>query len=420
MLYERWLETVHEFGDRLALDDRINQRRWTFVDLAAAVKQRPHTEGGICFLQGRDVHFLLELLVAWRDNIVVCPLEADEPIPDLPGPLPSGIVHLKQTSGTTATKRCVLFTAEQLAADANNIVATMGLTPDSPNLGVISLAHSYGFSNLALPLLLHGVPLTLAESPLPAAMRAAADTGDNWTVPAVPALWQTWADADAIPRNLRLAISAGAPLPLALEERILTQTGVKIHNFLGSSECGGIAFDATDECRPEPGIAGAPLANVELSISESGCIEVRGPAVGSGYWPEAHESLQHGRFETQDLAEWDGNTLALRGRASDIINVSGRKVSPERIEQVLQAHESVRRCVVFGVPAASHAKNEEIIACVEWEDTAEEVALRNHAMDLLQSWESPAAIVEVRRISTDARGKISRRAWRDRYLAGEI
>ena len=32
---------------------------------------------------------------------------------------------------------------------------------------IISLAHSYGFSNLALPLLLHGIPLVLVASPLP-------------------------------------------------------------------------------------------------------------------------------------------------------------------------------------------------------------------------------------------------------------
>ena len=59
----------------------------------------------------------------------------------------------------------------------------MGLRPDWPNLGVISLAHSYGFSNLVLPLLLHGIPLILAPSPLPEAVRqaaggrAGADTG---------------------------------------------------------------------------------------------------------------------------------------------------------------------------------------------------------------------------------------------------
>jgi len=41
----------------------------------------------------------------------------------------------------------ILGRLKKLAADAENIVATMGLRADWPNLGVISLAHSYGFSN---------------------------------------------------------------------------------------------------------------------------------------------------------------------------------------------------------------------------------------------------------------------------------
>ena len=50
----------------------------------------------------------------------------------------------------------------------------MGLRPDWPNLGVISMAYSYGFSNLVLPLLLHGIPLFLAPAPLPEVLRGAA------------------------------------------------------------------------------------------------------------------------------------------------------------------------------------------------------------------------------------------------------
>src|SRR5207245_5007299 len=88
--------------------------------------------------------------------------------------MPQGIVHLKTTSATTGTPRLVAFTAAQLMADAQNIVATMNLRPGWPNLGVISLAHSYGFSNLVLPLLLHGIPLVLVGSTLPESVRRAA------------------------------------------------------------------------------------------------------------------------------------------------------------------------------------------------------------------------------------------------------
>src|SRR5205823_14680500 len=99
-------------------------------------------------------------------------------------------------------------------ADAENIVETMGLRREWPNLGVISLAHSYGFSNLVTPLLLHGIPLLLCDSPLPEAVRRAAIGAEAIALPAVPALWRAWHEAAAIPPNVRLAISAGAPFPL--------------------------------------------------------------------------------------------------------------------------------------------------------------------------------------------------------------
>ena len=105
--------------------------------------------------------------------------------------------------------RLIAFKAEQLMADVSHIVATMGLRADWPNLGIISLAHSYGFSNLVLPLLLHGIPLILAPSRLPESLRQASGQFDCLTLPAVPALWRVWRDAGVITPSIKLGISAG-------------------------------------------------------------------------------------------------------------------------------------------------------------------------------------------------------------------
>ena len=66
---------------------------------------------------------------------------------------------LKLTSGTTAEPRVIRFTARQLLADCDNICDGMGLREDDLNYGVVSFAHSYGFSNLITPLLCRGIPL---------------------------------------------------------------------------------------------------------------------------------------------------------------------------------------------------------------------------------------------------------------------
>jgi acyl-coenzyme A synthetase/AMP-(fatty) acid ligase len=281
--------------------------------------------------------------------------------------------------------RLVAFTAEQLAADAENIVATMGLRADWLNLGVISLAHSYGFSNLILPLLLHGIPLVLAPAPLPEIVRRAAETEKFLTLAAVPAMWRAWHEAKAIPKNVRLAISAGAPLPLKLEMEIYETCGLKIHNFLGASECGGIAYDSTDLPRLDAACVGTPMQNVNLSLNEDGCLVVRSRAVAETYWPDKSKMLGGGIFQTSDLAELKSGKVFLRGRSGDLINVAGRKLSPETIERVLLANPKVRECLVFGAASFDVERTEIIVAVVV--SDAKEKELKQFLLQTLPAWQ---------------------------------
>ena len=327
MLYERWRQIARQWRAEIALSEFPSGRCWTFAELAAVAEAAPATTGPLVFAQGHRAELVFEVLRAWREQSVLCALEIGQPQPLLPVPPPPA-AHLKLTSATTGPARAVVFTAEQMAADADNIVATMGLRADWPNLGVISLAHSYGFSNLVLPLLLHGIPLVIVASPLPETLRAAAREMSALTLAAVPALWRTWHETGAIPSHTRLAISAGAPLSAALEREVLTASGVKIHNFYGSTECGGIAYDGTDGPRTDESCVGAPLCHVRLTAQEDGCLQVAGPAVGQTYWPEGDAALGGGIFRTRDLCEFRDGQVYLRGRLNDQINVAGRKCRP--------------------------------------------------------------------------------------------
>src|SRR5262245_990946 len=184
MLYQRWQRIARDNSHRTALMELRTDRRWTFAALAATAESPATDPAPIRFPRGNNAEFILMVLQAWHDGAAVCPLDSGDPTITLKPP-PKDIVHLKTTSATTGVARLVAFTAEQLAADADNIVPTMGLRSNWPNLGVISLAHSYGFSNLVLPLLLHGIPLVLADSPLPEAIRRAASVVEHATLPAV-------------------------------------------------------------------------------------------------------------------------------------------------------------------------------------------------------------------------------------------
>jgi acyl-CoA synthetase (AMP-forming)/AMP-acid ligase II len=416
MLEERWRSVVARHPDELAVHDAASGTSWSFAQLAAAADALPGLSGPIAFPTGNTPNFLLTVLRAWRTGLPLCPLETGQTPPEL-AQLPSWVAHLKLTSGTTGRARLVALTEAQIAADADQIVATMGLDPSGPNLGVISLAHSYGYSNLVTPLLLHGIPLILGESALPAAMAAAAAPWTHLTLPAVPALWRHWHEADAIPANLRLALSAGAALPIALERDVLERRGLKIHNFLGASECGGIAFDRSSTLRPDAACVGSPMKGVAIGSDETGCLVVQSPAVATGYWPEAESHLCNGRYRSSDLVSIeDGGVLWIRGRAGDVINVAGRKVSPDSIGQELLHHPAIRDCLAIGVPDDA-GRGETVGLAYSVREPVTESDLRAFLARRLPIWQVPRQWWLRDDLGVDVRGKRSRNEWR-RLLLG--
>ena len=418
MLESRWRAVVAAHSPETALLDAASGRSWSFAELATAADQEVFAgHAQMAYPGGTGPEFIVSVLRAWRAGAVVCPLEPGQLPPPVPAP-PARIRHLKLTSGTTGQAKCVAFTAVQLAADADAIVPTMGLRREWPNLGVISLAHSYGFSNLVLPLLLHGIPLILASAPLPAAVLAAARRmGDQpLTLPAVPAMWRAWHESDSIPTNVRLAISAGAVLPLGLEQAVHGRSGLKIHNFLGASECGGIAYDRSPTPRTDPAIVGQPLEGVRLSVAADGRLQVEGPSAGTTYWPNPDETLSGGRYLTGDLAELTPAGVFLRGRSGDVINVAGRKLAPETVEAALRLHPGVRECLVLGLPA-DDPRGEAIAAVVAGGPGLSGPLLREHLLNHLPAWQVPKIWQLEATLAANGRGKLSRAEWRARLLA---
>lgn len=434
-LYKLWQTVARSHADAVAVGDTTTGRNWTFQDLADWAESLPPAAAGEPLTaSGRGLDFLGNVLRAWRDGAILIPVEeaaadsfpagilnlksGDHSPDSTDAGLPESIGHIKTTSGSTGSPRAVLMTAEQLAADARNIVITMGLRRDWPNVAAISLAHSYGFSNLVLPLLLHGIPLILMPSPLPEALRQTLDRWPAVTLPAVPALWRAWHSAGVLDERVRLAISAGAPLPLELEKAVFESSGVKIHNFYGSSECGGIAYDRTALPRADSRIAGTAMDGVSLSVnSKSGVLEVCGPAVAEGY-TEPDGALENHRFTTPDLAEIspDGTVLLL-GRTGESILVAGRKVAPSTVEEKLLALPGVRHCVVFGVPSANASRVEEMVAVLHLDPAQNLESLRAAAARALPATLQPRHWSVSETLRPDARGKISRSAWRTWWLA---
>lgn len=389
MLYPRWLETSHRHADRPAVFD--GARVLTFSELAAAVSLRPVATAPVIARSGGP-EFFVEILRAWRDGQAVIPVERDAPEPRLARPPVNGTCLVKYTPGASGIPRGIFLDAAQVAADGDRITAAMGLSPEIPNLGVVSLAHSYGFSNIVLPLILHGVPVHLAPLPFPRLIEEIFIAHAALVVPAVPSMWRAWLRGGILAgAPIKLALSAGAPLSLALESEVFAAAGLKIHNFYGASECGGISWDDTATPRASASDVGRALPGVEISINHAGRIIVKSTGVATGYdAPRGDELLSNGVYQTRDLGFLDATgRLHLTGTLGGAINVAGRKVSPAKVEAALLATGLVARVKVGAVPSKDPERFEEISAAVELVPGATLETLKQTVSKLLQGWEIP-------------------------------
>ncbi len=344
---------------------------------------------------------------------------APRPTPHAPRWQEPAPEFLKLTSGTTSAPRAVRFRAAQLVADCDQICATMGITEGDLNFGVIPFSHSYGFSNLLTPLLCRGIPLVASEDRMPRAiLEGLARTGAT-IFPGMPLFFDKLGSLENAPQlpALRLCISAGAPLPPAVAERWTARFGLKIHTFYGSSECGGIGYDAAPEAIYDDGFVGTPMQGVEITPESQEVpsrIVVRSGAVGDGYFPRQEEQvLGGGRFHLDDLVRWSGRGMFIAGRMSDVINIAGRKLNPGEVEARLAAFPGVRQAVIFGVPSA--LRGEEAVACVAGEGI-DRAALVRFCHAQLSAWQMPRDFWIVPEIPANERGKVSRRALAEQYL----
>jgi long-chain acyl-CoA synthetase len=333
------------------------------------------------------------------------------------GPNPPSL--LKLTSGTTAAPRAIRFRSEQLLADCTQICETMGITGRDLNFAVIPLSHSYGFSNLITPLLARGVPMILSRDPMPRAVLDDLARTNATVFPGMPVFYQAFSEMEEVPAlpKLRLCISAGAPLPLAVARKFRQKFNQPIHSFYGSSECGGICYDR-DASLLEQGFVGQPMHGVDLELLEldapATLVRVRSAAAGDGYFPEPdEEKLGQGKFIPDDLLSVSGDGLRIVGRVSDIINVAGKKVNPAEVEAELLRFSGVRAAVVFG--RDSILRNEEVAACVVAGERVLESDLLEYCRARLSGWQVPKRIFFVEEIPVNERGKVNRRELASKF-----
>jgi acyl-CoA synthetase (AMP-forming)/AMP-acid ligase II len=323
--------------------------------------------------------------------------------------LPPGAFLVKLTSGSTGRPKGIVTTFASLSADCENICRSMQIAPGDINLGAIPFSHSYGFSNLVMPLILQGTPIVVSNDYLPQALVDQSNRHRCTVAPLIPMVFEhliTTAHGEF--ETVRTFLSAGAPLQPATSRRFRERFGSPIHSFYGCSECGGITYDRRGGA-VERGTVGSALDGVEL-IEQEGRLSVRSDAVAAGYLLEADsfEPFEGGVFRTDDLVELQESELALTGRASDVINAAGKKVNPREVEAVILQIDGVREVKVYGEPAG--ARGEVVAAAVVGTPELSREQIRQFCRARLSLHKVPRIVKLLDRMPLDERGKVKRAA----------
>jgi acyl-CoA synthetase (AMP-forming)/AMP-acid ligase II len=430
LLWRHWERLHKRRPKQVVLIDALRDASWTTEELTAQALAFADRLGGfrpgarIAFRAPNGPEWMALFLAVQRAGLAAVPLDGALPAEgcaDVARQLQADALYLdsqfhslaktgrttrccccvKVTSGSAGLPKAVPCQAEHLLADGRQIVATMGIRPGDRNLAAIPLGHSYGLGNLVMPLLLQGTAMVTTGEYVPRQLLEWVGQYRVTVLPLVPALFRVLAALPPGPdlAPVRTAISAGAILSPATAQAFFERYGIKVHNFYGSSETGGICYDRTGSASLSGRSVGRPLVGVSLAL-RNGRVTVESSAVAT----------RSGRWTLNDCGEWNGRgELVLLGRLGQGANIGGKKVHPLEVERALRELPEVTDATVW---RTRNGGRDFLAAGVETKlgQTEIERALARR----LPAWKLPKAYLIAPELPRTARGKLDHAALRRR------
>ncbi|WP_458404361.1 class I adenylate-forming enzyme family protein [Methanobrevibacter sp.] len=345
------------------------------------------------------------------------------------------LCQLQYTSGTTGQPKGAMLTHGNYYSAIHNECDVLTLKQDDVFLGIYPMAH-VGLS-WAIAALRSAAYYILIEQ---FNLEEYLDLCENEKVtvltgmpPVIHSL--TTINAQRQLKTVREIISGGGPLHKKIWKDFHQTYRIPIINAYGLSET--IVIGTGTVIRPEDyreadrfESVGHPVCFSEVKIVdetdssiilpkfEQGEIALRGPAVAKGYWGNEQKTkeafLDDGWFLTGDVGYLDDdNRLFITDRKKDMIVMSGWKIYPTEVEEVLIKHPAVKEIAIFSINDCH--RGEIPVAAVVWENEPDEEGLIRYARENLSRYKVPKNIFSLDELPRVNGWKLLRRKLREMF-----
>lgn len=386
------------------------------------------------------------------EHIIVCPTSPDEiaytekmksftsvleagdfslPMPDMQDEDNAVILY---TSGTTGKPKGAMLTHRNLYSNASDVASYLQYTENDKIIAALPMFHVFCLTVALNAPIVNGATVLIVPRFSPKEVFRIASTYEATVFAGVPTMYNflyQYPEGNVEDlQTLRLCISGGSSLPVALLENFEKKFNVMVSEGYGLSEASPVTcFNPLDRSR-KPGSIGTSIWHVENKIvnemgeevasGEVGELIVRGSNVMKGYYklPEdTAATLREGWLYTGDLARMDEDGyIYIVDRKKDLIIVGGYNVYPREVEEVLYKHPAVTEAIVLGVPDDNLGEMVKAYVVMNDASVSGQEIIAYCALHLAK-YKVPTSVEFLEELPKNATGKILRRALRQEMKA---
>ncbi len=362
----------------------------------------------------------------------------DEPVLEACNTSWDDLCQLQYTSGTTGKPKGAMLTHGNWFSAIQNECDVLKMNQDSVMFCIYPMAH-VGISWAIAALRTAALCITKNSYTFPEYLDIIFENKVTHATGMPPVIHSIVANPELVSNKLytvKSIISGGGPLHQDTWKKFYKKYGIPVLNAYGSSET--IVIGTGTVIRPEDYASadryesvGHPVCFTEIKIvdtenpqiemekNEPGEIALRGPSTAIGYWnkPEANKETftPDGWYLSGDIGYVDDdNRLFITDRKKDMIIMSGWKIYPTEVEEVLIAYDSVDEIGIFSIP---HEHRGEIpAAAVVWKEDEDEEGLLEYARMNLARYKIPRKIFTVEELPRVNNWKLLRRELKEKFL----